>query len=571
MPPTPPSTPEPGEARIRDRGDACPGALRLHPADDGRLARLRLPGGRLTVRQAEALALAAETLGDGRISITSRGNAELRGLADDCGTRLAALLDDAGLLPSPSHERVRNIVASPAAGLDGLGPGAAQLWARALDTLLCAEPWTAALSGRFLFVLDDGHGDVAGLGGDVTLIAVGAGGALPRDGGQGFRGAGEDLLHAGGQDFWVAGEDAARAARAGAEAGGALLHAGGQGFWVAGEDAARAALAGAEAFLAAAEAAGNGAWRVRELPPGTALDVAGALARAGIAGEPVPDASLPQGEPPAPGVLGANGLYVLAPLGRLTAAQLRALAAGAEELRFTPWRGVVVVEAAPGDADTRAEAGLTPWRGRVVVEATPRDADAQAETGMGLQAPREGHGPEQPTLTPGGPGPAPADHRPADARDGHGPERPAGPPGGTAPSAATPVPVPGAGHGPEQPAPIPTHVTVTVTGDATPHARLRRLAALGLVTSPAAPLAGVSACTGRPGCGKALADVRADAGRAPGGGLPVHYSGCERRCGHPHGAWVDVLAVGDGDYLVDGAPIPRTSLTEAVATARTTR
>ena len=102
-------------------------------------------------------------------------------------------------------------------------------------------------------------------------------------------------------------------------------------------------------------------------------------------------------------------------------------------------------------------------------------------------------------------------------------------------------------------------------------ARLPELEAGGLVTRADAPGAGVTACTGRPGCAKSLADVRAEAARAPAGRLPVHFSGCERRCGHPHGTWVDVLATGDGDYLVDGAATPRTSLPEAVATARTTR
>ncbi|MEU3480378.1 cobalamin biosynthesis protein CobG [Streptomyces sp. NPDC033754] len=406
MPPTPPPTPERDEARIRDRGDACPGALRLHAADDGRLARLRLPAGRLTTRQAEVLATAAESLGDGRISLTSRGNAELRGLAEECGAELAALLAEAGLLPSPTHERVRNIVASPAAGLDGLGGPEVQLWARALDGLLCAAPWAAALSGRFLFVLDDGRGDVAGLGGDVTLVAVGPDSAL--------------------------------------------LYVGGRALRVRGDDAPRAALAAAGAFLDAAREAGNGAWRVRELPEGHAPDVAGALDRAGIAAEPVPagESLLVLGQPLAPGPLGATALYVLAPLGRLTAAQLRALLP-AEEIRLTPWRGAVVVGAA-------------------------------------------------------------------------GPDR-------LAALAAPPY---------------------------------------GLITRPDSPWAGVSACTGRPGCAKSLADVRADA--APGRtGLPVHYSGCERRCGHPHGTWVDVVATADGTYLVDGVPTARTALPEAVATART--
>lgn len=99
--------------------------------------------------------------------------------------------------------------------------------------------------------------------------------------------------------------------------------------------------------------------------------------------------------------------------------------------------------------------------------------------------------------------------------------------------------------------------------------RLAGLTSYGLITRPDSPWAGVTACTGLPGCAKSLADVRADA--HPGAlGLPVHYSGCERRCGHPHGTWVDVVATADGAYLVDGAPIPRTALPEAVTTARTT-
>ncbi|MET9934931.1 MULTISPECIES: cobalamin biosynthesis protein CobG [unclassified Streptomyces] len=401
MPPTPTPTPGPGAPRVRERGDACPGALRLHSADDGHLARLRLPAGRLTSRQVEVLAHAAEALGDGRISVTSRGNAELRGLDDGCGAELAALLAEAGLLPSPTHERVRNIVASPAAGLDGLGAADVQLWARELDERLCAAPWAAALSGRFLFVLDDGRGDVTGLGGDVTLVATASGAVLLRLGDRAVR--------------------------------------------VAAADAPRAALAAARAFLTAARAAGTGAWRVRELPEGHGADARGALAAAGIAAEPAREPLPAHGAPPAPGPLGPRALHVLAPLGRLTAAQLRALLP-ADEVRLTPWRGAVAAGADPG--------------------------------------------------------------------------------------------------------------------------RLPALEACGLIARPDSPWTGVSACTGRPGCAKSLADVRADA--VPGRpGLPVHYSGCERRCGHPHGDWVDVLAAPGGGYLVDGVPVPRTDLTPAVTTART--
>ncbi|WP_069886515.1 cobalamin biosynthesis protein CobG [Streptomyces luteocolor] len=415
MPPTRAPSPNQGEPPIRDRGDACPGALRLHRADDGRLARLRLPGGLLTSRQADVLATAAERLADGNLSVTSRGNIELRGLGESCGGELSALLADAGLLPSERHERVRNVVASPLAGIDGLGHADVQLWARELDRLLCAEEWTTELSGRFLFALDDGRGDLVGLGGDVTLIAQSGGAAVVRLGGRAFR--------------------------------------------VPAAHAPRAALAAAGAFLAAARAAGNGAWRVGELPGGQHVDLAGALERAGVDAEPAEPWAVSRSAPLAPGVIG-RAVAVHAPLGRVTAAQWRALLPlPAGELRVTPWRGFVL----PGFAD----------------EAAARE-------------------------------------------------------------------------------------------------RLAALADAGHLTTADSPWLGVGACTGRPGCAKSLADVRADA--VPGaGGLPVHWSGCERRCGHPRGDWVDVLATGEGTYEVtvrvpgeEWTPVTGRTLTETVTTARTT-
>lgn len=396
----PPSSSKPrngGEPPIRDRpvrarGDACPGALRLHRADDGGLARLRLPTGILTSRQLSVLAEAADRLGDGHLGVTSRGNIDLRGLGDGCGAELAELLADAGMLPSAAHERIRNMVVSPLAGLDGLGCADVRLWASELDALLCAEAWTTALSGRFLFAVDDGRGDVAGLGGDVTLLAEPEGRALVRIGGHAWR------------------------VPAGA--------------------APRAALAAAEAFLAAAREAGTGAWRVAELPAGRSIEVTVTeyLERAGVPAERTAPEPYLVAPPPEPGVVGdGRAVSVVAPLGRVTSDQFRALLPAAE-VRVTPWRGFVV-------------------------------------TGL--------------------------------------PDRNAA------------------------------------------EARLAALQEVGFLTRPDSPWLGVSACTGRPGCGKALADVRADArplDHAVAHGLPVHWSGCARRCGHPQGDWVDVLATGDGTY-----------------------
>ncbi|MGW4248717.1 precorrin-3B synthase, partial [Nocardia sp. NPDC004722] len=95
----------------RSDPDSCPGVLRLHEAADGPLARIRVPGGRLSPEQLQSLAAAAVDLGDGNIELTSRGNVQLRQVRD--AAALTDRLTEAGLLPSATHERVRNIIASP--------------------------------------------------------------------------------------------------------------------------------------------------------------------------------------------------------------------------------------------------------------------------------------------------------------------------------------------------------------------------------------------------------------------------------------------------------------------------
>src|SRR5579863_9461159 len=155
--------------------DRCPGVLRLAEAADGYLARIRLPGGLIDAGQIRVLARLAGKFGDGRVELTSRGNLQLRALAADAGGPLTDELTRAGLLPSLSHDRVRNVLASPLAGLDG-GPDLTGI-VRDLDAALCARPRLAELPGRFLFAVDDGRGDVADLGADVTAL-VGAEGTV---------------------------------------------------------------------------------------------------------------------------------------------------------------------------------------------------------------------------------------------------------------------------------------------------------------------------------------------------------------------------------------------------------
>jgi len=155
--------------------DRCPGLLRPFVAADGALIRLRAPGGRLPAGALGALSAAAQQFADGDIHLTSRGNLQLRGITlDECGAvpdGLTRTVSDAGFLPSATHERVRNIVASPLSGLVG-GLADVRALPGELDVALCARPELADLPGRFLFGFDDGRGDVAALRCDLGAVAV---------------------------------------------------------------------------------------------------------------------------------------------------------------------------------------------------------------------------------------------------------------------------------------------------------------------------------------------------------------------------------------------------------------
>lgn len=143
----------------RERPDACPGAVDVHRAADGGLARIRVPGGTLTAARFDVLRRAALELGDGRLELTSRANVQIRGLAPGAEHELGARLRDAGLLPSPTHERVRNIVAAPLEDNQDL--------VDAVDAALCRVPELAELPGRFLVTVGEA---VCGLGGDLGLV-----------------------------------------------------------------------------------------------------------------------------------------------------------------------------------------------------------------------------------------------------------------------------------------------------------------------------------------------------------------------------------------------------------------
>ena len=359
-PPVPLSSPANGPANTRATADQCPGVLRLAEAADGYLARIRLPGGLVSAGQLRVLARLARELGDGRAELTSRGNVQLRGLGADEGKPLTGALTEAGLLPSLSHDRVRNILASPLAGLDGGvdgGPDVEPI-VRALDAALCARPRLAELSGRFLFALDDGRGDVAGLGADVVAT-----------------------VHA------RIGRPSSGTARTGAAAGdgGAVVN----GLDTSADDIVDVMLACAEAFL---DLNHDGtAWRIADLPDGAERIRAKVAARRGLSVVPAEPGTPPVTRPV--GVVQGGAVVLLAPLGRLTSHQLTWLADHAigRNPRITPWRSVVLpgpVQPSPKDAtETLKEAAAlgfgtdaeSPWRSVTACAGRPGCAKALAD------------------------------------------------------------------------------------------------------------------------------------------------------------------------------------------------
>jgi len=274
----------------------CPGALRPMPSGDGLIVRIRPFCGAFSLEQARGLADLARRLGNGHIDLTRRANLQLRGLVEAHMPELQAALGRLGLIdPDAETEATRNLMVGPLAGLDPAVRDIRPI-ACAIAEGLAADERLRALPAKFGLLVDGGGAvSIATERADIALLAVDAGIALGLD------------TPAGTQWLGVASPDAAAAA----------------------------ALEAARAFC---EVAG----------PTMRLRMRG-LSADGVAH--VRSVLMPLLRPcqvvlPTTGrVLGAVGtaVGVAAPFGRLEAEQLRDLAAlaeaaGAAELRLSPWR-----------------------------------------------------------------------------------------------------------------------------------------------------------------------------------------------------------------------------------------
>ena len=139
------------------RPSACPGLLRIVQALDGGICRIKLNGGSISADQADTVADAAERFASGAIEATNRANLQIRGI----GAQSAALIDSllaVGLGPrTPDGDDVRNLMLSPAAGIDRqMRFDTRALAERILDTLQNHSRFHE-LSAKFAVQLDGGE------------------------------------------------------------------------------------------------------------------------------------------------------------------------------------------------------------------------------------------------------------------------------------------------------------------------------------------------------------------------------------------------------------------------------
>ncbi|QSL94622.1 precorrin-3B synthase [Ectopseudomonas toyotomiensis] len=140
------------------RPSACPGLLRIVPALDGGICRVKLPGGVLRSAQARAIAEAARQHASGVLELTNRSNLQIRGVLPGQESTLVDALLGAGLGPRvASADDVRNLLLSPAAGLDPQARMDVRPLASQLLDLLQDTPALHALSPKFALQLDGGE------------------------------------------------------------------------------------------------------------------------------------------------------------------------------------------------------------------------------------------------------------------------------------------------------------------------------------------------------------------------------------------------------------------------------
>ncbi|MDF0555559.1 precorrin-3B synthase [Kamptonema sp. UHCC 0994] len=151
----------------------CPGLLYGSVARDGILSRMRIPGGILNAVQCCAIADLADELGGGYVQVTNRANLQIREMRSIIGSEVFAKLQQLGIAPSYLEiDPLRNIMASPTAGIDSQQLLDTRLLVKELDDYLQRHPELSALSPKFSICFDGGESvSVRDRLNDIILVA----------------------------------------------------------------------------------------------------------------------------------------------------------------------------------------------------------------------------------------------------------------------------------------------------------------------------------------------------------------------------------------------------------------
>jgi ferredoxin-nitrite reductase len=151
----------------------CPSLFNATSAEDGILSRMRLPAGLITSVQCEVVANIANQFGNGEIQITNRANLQIR---TSQALSFETLLDlqDYRLASSEANtDGLRNIMASPTAGIDPHALINTIPFVKQWNFYLANHPELEILSNKFSVCFDGGETiSISDRPNDICFVAV---------------------------------------------------------------------------------------------------------------------------------------------------------------------------------------------------------------------------------------------------------------------------------------------------------------------------------------------------------------------------------------------------------------
>ncbi|MEG4093173.1 precorrin-3B synthase [Microcoleus sp. Pol12B4] len=153
----------------------CPGLFYGSQARDGVLSRMRIPGGILNAQQCRTIADLADQYSTGCLQVTNRANLQIREVNSEIAPEVWNRLQELGIASRRVEvDPIRNIMASPTAGIDRQQLLDTRPLVKAWDDYLQTHPELSELSPKFSIGFDGGESvSIQALRNDILLAAEG--------------------------------------------------------------------------------------------------------------------------------------------------------------------------------------------------------------------------------------------------------------------------------------------------------------------------------------------------------------------------------------------------------------